>query len=161
MILAWLAASAIAPTSSSWKAVDGFLEGEETCAISQSFADGTSFMFIVDENGEKRNHFSLIAENKKWSIREGERLGDIALKSDPYAFGSIASAGPGLFIIGSFLDRLPLFLQAASDSGFTIRISERNKEIGPYAPTGLKPAVEKLEACIRNRFNKSNDPFAK
>jgi hypothetical protein len=161
MILALLAASTIAPISGSWKVVDGLLEGTETCAISQSFADGTSFLFIVDENNVKRNEFSLVAENKKWSIREGERLGDIAVKSGPYAFGSVAATGPGLFIIGSFLDRLILFLRAASDSGFTIRISERNKEIGPYAPAGLKPAVDKLEVCLRNRFSKSPDPFAK
>jgi hypothetical protein len=161
MILALLAANIIAPISTSWATTDAVVDGKETCAISQSFADGTSFLFVVDESSEKLNEFSLVAENKNWSIREGDRLGDIAVNSGPYAFGSVAAAGPGLFIIGSFLDRLILFLRAASDSGFTIRISERNKEIGPYAAAGLKPAVEKLEVCLRNRFSKSTDPFAK
>lgn len=161
MILALLAANIIAPTSTSWKTLDRVIDGKAACAISQSFADGTSFLFVVDEESKKLNEFSLMAENKNWSIREGERLGDIAVKSGPYAFGSVAAAGPGLFIIGSFLDGLLPFLRAASDSGFTVRISERNKEVGFYAPAGLKPAVDKLEACVRNRFSRSNDPFAK
>lgn len=161
MILALLAANIIAPTSTSWATTDAVVDGKETCAISQSFADGTSFLFIVDENNEKLNQFSLVAQNKNWSIREGERLGDIAVKSGPYAFGSIAATGPGSFIIGSFLDRLILFLRAASDSGFTIRISERNKEVGRYSSVGLAPAVDRLEACIRKRFSKPDDPFAK
>lgn len=161
MILALLTAITIAPTSAHWKTMDEVVDGARTCAISQSFTDGTNFLVVVDENNQKLNQFSFMAQNKKWSIQEGERLGDIAVTSGTYAFGSEAASGPGLFIIGSILRGLIPFLRSASDNGFTIKITERGREIGHYAPTGLSSAVDKLEACVRNRSTKSGDPFAK
>lgn len=161
MILALLAANVVAPTSANWKVMDESINGKPTCGITQSFDDGTAVLFVVDEENVKLNQFSFMARNETWSIHEGDRIGDIAVRTNPYAFGSLAQTGPRLFIIGSFIRGLIPFLRAASDNGFTIEISESGKVIGPYASSGLKPAVDNLDACVRRRFSKANDPFAK
>jgi len=161
MISILLAATAIAPLTKTWEVVDGVYDGAQTCGISQVYADGTRFLIAVDERDAARNQFSLLASNEDWSIAEGERLGDISILTETKTFGSMARSGPGLFIIGSFLDRMSEALRAAASSGFTIRITERKKEIGPYSPIGLPAAVDKLEACLKRRFPKPDDPFAR
>ena len=161
MILLLLAATAIAPISQSWEVMDAVADGSQACGISQSYTDGTTFLFAVNQQDVDRDQFSFMAQNDDWSIEEGERIGDVAVATQAHSFGSIANTGPGLFVIGSFLHGLIPLLRSASDSRLTIRISERNKEIGPYSTAGLQPAVDKLEACLNRRFRKSDDPFAK
>ena len=161
MIFLLLAANTIAPTSRNWQYADAPVDGAPTCAISQSFTDGTNVLFVVSDDSAKRNEFAFMASNKTWSIHEDDRIGDIAVRTNPYAFGSVAQTGPGLFVIRSFLRGLVPFLRSASDYGFTIEISEGHKLIGRYASTGLKPAVDKLEACVLRRVGKADDPFAK
>ena len=161
MILELMAAGAIAASSNKWQFSDEIVDGSRHCAVSQSFKDGTTVLFAVSEENAKLKQFAFMAQNKAWSITEGEKLGDITLTAADYHFGSQAEAGPGLFVIGSFLRGLIPFLRSASASGFTIIISERNREIGPFEPAGLMPAIDKLEACIARQFSPERDPFAR
>ncbi len=161
MLLEFLAASAIAPISTDWEVLDGVYEGRAVCGVSQTYADGTSLLFAVEENDAEQNSFAFMAWNRNWSIKEGERIGDVSVTTDAYSFGSIAQTGPGQFVIGSFLDRLIPFLRSAQDSGFAIKISERKKDIGTFSAAGLQPAADRLETCIRHRFVRPDDPFAR
>ena len=161
MFLEIMVAGAIAATSNNWQFSDDVVDGSRHCAVTQSFADGTTVLFAVSEENAKLRQFAFMAENKAWSISTGEELGDITLTADNYHFGSQAVAGPSLFVIGSSLRGLVPFLRSASASKFTIILSDRNREIGPYATAGLTSAVDKLEACIARQFNPERDPFVK
>lgn len=161
MLLELMAAGIIAATSKDWEVLDGVFEGGAICGISQTYGDGTNFLFAVEQKDAERNQFSFMASNKSWSIKEGERIGDITVTTESLSFGSIARTGPGLFIIGSFLDGLIPVLRSAANSPIVIIISERKKVVGAYSTASLQPAADKLEACVRRRFGKSDDPFAK
>ncbi len=158
MLAAIAAGSLLAMTPVQWSLYDRQATGEQICALSQTYEEGTKITIMVRKDDWEKNHFLVFAVNPAWSFAPGEELGDISAQADGYRFGSQATGDGNTFFFFGVKQALDPFLEAAAKSGFKL-VRKGTKIIGDYNPAGLGDSIRGFQRCVKTHFDWA-DPFA-
>lgn len=154
-----IAASLVSSAPGVWHAGESFHDGENACFIDATFADATRVTFLAVEEEWNEGYFSLLVDNKAWSITEGQDIGSVTVAADTYSFGGIAQAGEGGFMLSIPKAGLRPFLASAGEGGFEIT-RDNGRQIGTFGPDNLKGATAEFWACAKQIPESPSDPFA-
>lgn len=138
-----------------WDFIEGEVDDGYTCIIVDD-AQGTMFMMRIAGSHYVDGSVAVFASDKKWSIKQGDDLGEVGFYTATENLIGTPVATDGGFFFHAPATAVESWVKSAYPDGFYL--TRNGKEFARFRPDNMAAAFDELRACADKAFGR--DPFA-